>query len=49
MSIGEEVDKLDFKQKECIGELVKLFQIMEEKRSRTGISSQSYRFLSKLE
>lgn len=30
MSIGEEVDKLDFKQKECIGELVKLFQIIEE-------------------
>ena len=49
MSIGEEVDKLDFKQKECIGELVKLFQIMKENRSRTGISSQSYRFLSKLE
>ena len=49
MSIGEKVDELNFKQKECIKELVELFRFIEEKKTGIRINSQSYRFLSRLE
>lgn len=46
-SLGSEVDRLDYKYKECIAYLVKLFGSLENERNRIGV--RSYGFLTSLE
>lgn len=49
MSIGKKVDGLGLKQRECIEELVELFRIIEKRGNGIKVSTQTYRFLTRLE
>ena len=46
-NLGSEVDRLDYKYKECIAYLIKLFGSLENERNRIGV--RSYGFLTSLE
>ena len=48
-SLSSEVDRLDYKYKECIAYLIKMFQSLEEENERKRIGVRSYGFLTSLE